>query len=73
MQMMATKIQRKNRSISICIDGLDNHLLCSMRCHLNDMHISEVPKFWAEKPSMTTHATDLTDPFNTAHLLIIPL
>ena len=44
-----------------------------MQCHLNGVHISEVPKFLAESPSVTTHAIELTDPFDAAHILIIPL
>ena len=44
-----------------------------MKFHLNGVHISKAPKFLAESPSMTTHAIELTDPFNTAHLLIISL
>ena len=58
---------------AICIDGQDNYLLCSMQCHLNGVHISEVSKFLAESPSETSHAIELTDPFNTAHPLIILL
>ena len=58
---------------AICIDGLENHLLCPMQCHLSNVHISEVPKFLTESPSVTTHAIDLTDPFDTAHLLTILL
>ena len=44
-----------------------------MQCHLNGVHISEVPKFLAESPSETTHAIELVNPFNVAHPLIIPL
>ena len=55
-----------------CINGLENHLLCNMQYHLNGVHISEVPKFLAESLS-TTHIIQLTDPSDTAHLLIIPL
>ena len=43
-----------------------------MQCHLNGVHISEVPKFLAHSPSVTTHAK-LTDPFDTVHSLIIQL
>ena len=28
---------------TICIDVLEGHSLCSMQCHLNGVHISEVP------------------------------
>ena len=56
---------------AVCTDDLENHLLCPMQCHQNGMHISEVHKLLAESPSMTTHAIKLTDPFDTAHLLIV--
>ena len=58
---------------TICINGLENHLLCLMQCHLKCVHNSKVPKFLVESPSVTTHAIELVDPFNTTHLLIIPL
>ena len=60
-------------SQAICIDGLDNHLLCPMQHFLNGVHINEVPKFLAESPSETTHTIALVDPFNAAHTLIITL
>ena len=44
------KIHRVHRSI------LENHLLCPMQCHRNNVHISEVPKFIAESSNATTHA-----------------
>ena len=44
-----------------------------MQCCLNGVHISEVTKFLAESPSVTTHAIELPDPFDAVHLLIIPL
>ena len=44
-----------------------------MQCPLNGVGISEVPKFLAESPSETTHAIELVNPFDAAHLLIIPL
>ena len=44
-----------------------------MQCHLNGLHISEVPKFLAESPGMTTNATELVNSFDAAHPLIIPL
>ena len=58
---------------AICINGLVNHLLCLMQCHLNGVHISEVPKFLAENLSKNTYAIELADLFDTAHLLIILL
>ena len=44
-----------------------------MECHLNGVHISKVTKFLAEIPHVNTHAIDLTDAFNAAYSLIIPL
>ena len=41
---------------AIFINGLESHLLCLMQCHLNGVHISEVPKFLADSPGGTTHA-----------------
>ena len=46
----------------IPIDGLVNHLLYPMQCHLNGVQISEVPKFLAENLSETTHAIELVNP-----------
>ena len=54
---------------AICIDGLENHLLCPLHCYLNGMHISQVPMFLAESPSVTTHTIMLINPFDTAHPL----
>ena len=58
---------------AICINGLENHLLCHMQCCLNGVHISEVPQFLADRSSVTTHAIELTDLFNATHLLLISL
>ena len=58
---------------AICIDGLENHLLCPMQHCLNDVHINEFPKYLAESSSVSTNAIEITGPFDAAHLLIIPL
>ena len=58
---------------AICIDGLVNHLLCPMQCHLNGIQINEVRKFFAENPSETTHAIEIVNPSIEAHPSIIPL
>ena len=58
---------------AICINSLENHLLCPMQCCWNGVHISEFPMFFAESPSVSTHAIELVNPFNPAHLLIILL
>ena len=58
---------------AICIDGLVNHLLCPMQCHLNSVQISEVPKILTENSNKTTHAIELVDTFDAAHPLIILL
>ena len=54
-------------------DGLVNHLLCLMQCHLNVVQINEVLKFLPENPNKTTHAMELVDPFAAAHSLITSL
>ena len=46
---------------AIQINGQENHLLCSMQCHLNGVYISEVPKFLAMSPSVTTHVIKLIE------------
>ena len=38
---------------------------------LSGMHISKVPKFLAESPSLASHAIQLADSFDAAHSLII--
>ena len=58
---------------AICIDGLGNHLLCPMQCHLNGVQFIEFPKVLAENHSKTTNAIELVNPFSAAHPLIIPL
>ena len=45
---------------------------CSV-IYLNGVYTSEVPKFFTETPSETTHAIELVNPFNAAHPLIILL
>ena len=56
---------------AIQTSSLGNHLLCPMHCHLNSVYISEVPKFLADTPSVTTHAIHLADLFNPILPLII--
>ena len=47
---------------AIQIYGQENHLLYSIQCHLNGVHNSEIPKFLADSPSVTTDAIPLIDP-----------
>ena len=49
-----------------CIDGLESYLYCTMVSHLSGMYISEVLKFLADKPSVTSDAIEVTDPFDVA-------
>ena len=58
---------------AVCINGLEDHVLCPMQHCLNGVLISEVTKFSAESSSVITHAIKLPDPFDAAHPLIIPL
>ena len=55
------------------MNGSENHLLHPMQYHLNGAHISEVTKYLAESPCVTTHAIELPDPFDATHIFIIPL
>ena len=50
---------------AIHINGLESHLLCSMQCHQNSVHISEVTKFLAESLSETTYSIELVTPLMT--------
>ena len=43
-----------------------------MQCHLNGVHICEVPKFLAENPTEATYAIKLVDPFDPVHPLRFP-
>ena len=61
----------KNQDVHI--NGLESHLLCPMQCQLNVVHVSEISKFLADSPSVTTHAIQLLDPLNAAHIIIILL
>ena len=60
-------------NLVIDIDSLENLLLCPMQCCLNGVHISEVPTFLTKSPRVTTHAIELADLFDAAHLLMILL
>ena len=42
-----------------------------MQCPLNSMHISEVLKFLAKRPNVTTHSIQLAYTFHATHSLII--
>ena len=39
--------------------GLDHHLLCPMKCHMNCSLINEVPTFLPPIPSETMHAIQI--------------
>ena len=56
---------------AIQINGLGNHSISPMQCHLNGVYMNEVPKFLAESPSVTTHTIQLLDLFNATHPLMI--
>ena len=58
---------------AICIDGLVNHLLFPMQCHLNGVQISEVTKFLAENPNENIQVIELDKLFDATYSLIILL
>ena len=57
---------------AIHIPGLKHNLLCPMQMRLNDVKISELPKFLAEWPSDKTHAITIPET-NDAEGIVIPL
>ena len=73
MPQQAIQIHRVILVINQAICILERHSLCPMKFQLKGMHISEVPKFLTESPSVTTHAIQLPNPFDVAHPLIILL
>ena len=44
-----------------------------MQCHLNEKHISEVPKILTDHPSVNTQAIQLFELFYVTHPLVINL
>ena len=53
--------------------GLDQHLLCTMQCHVNGVLINKVPMFLVPVPSETMHAIQLENLFGATNPIIIPL
>ncbi len=57
---------------AIHIPHLDHNILCSIQCQVNDLTIKNTPKFLARDSTDHTHALTLTDPNNTAQMVILP-
>ena len=57
-----------NKEVQISV--LANRLSCSKQCHLSYVQSSVVPNFPVDSPSDTTHAIQLVNPLEDAHLLI---
>ena len=47
---------------AIHIPSLKNNLLCPMQLRMNDVQVSETPKFLADNPEDSTHALVIPDP-----------
>ena len=55
---------------AIHIPGLQHNLLCPMQMRLNDVRISEIPKFLADEPTNHTHALMIPETEREDELLI---
>jgi hypothetical protein len=58
---------------AIHIPHLYHHLLCPMQCRVNDMTVTNLPKFLSTDPTDQMHALTLTDPDNPLQPVILPL
>ncbi len=58
---------------AIHIPHLDNHLLCPMQCHVNDVIVNDLPKFLAADPTDQTHALTPINPDNPLQLVTLLL
>ena len=58
---------------AISIPHLEHHLLCPMQARVNDVTISEIPKFLAPNPTNETHFIIVTNPDDPAQRVILPL
>ena len=57
---------------AIYIPSMENNLLCPMQMRLNDVKISEIPKFLTERPADDTHAISVRE-MGTREPYLIPL
>jgi hypothetical protein len=55
------------------IPHLDHHLLCPMQCRVNDLIVSNMPKFLTSDPTDQTHALTIRDPNEPAQMVILRL
>ncbi len=51
---------------AVHIPHLDHHLLCPMKCQVNDMVVDNTPKFLTSDPTDHTHALTIKDPDHPA-------
>ena len=58
---------------AIKMKGLDHHLLCPIKCHMNGVMINEVLEFLIAVPCETMHAIQLENSFDVTHPIIFPL
>jgi hypothetical protein len=57
---------------AIYIPGMENNLLCPMQMRLNDVLVSDIPKFLTEQPSEHTHSLRVRE-MDTRETYLIPL
>ena len=58
---------------AVQVPHLQNHLLCPIQMHLNDVIVSEVPMFLSRRPDDTSHTLQVIDPMDDGSILIIIL
>ncbi len=58
---------------AIYVPEVDHCLLCPMQCWLNGVEINEVPNFFTNDPTTSTHSIQIADPTDDVHPYIIPL
>ena len=56
---------------AILVPSLEHNLLCPMQMRLNDVEVSEIPKFLTDKPSNEVHCIQATD--DSGENITIPL
>jgi hypothetical protein len=58
---------------AIHIPHHDHHLLCLMKCCVNDVTVNDLPKFLVANPTDQTHALTINDPINLLQPVILLL
>ena len=54
----------------ILIPHLEHHLICPMQARVNEVIVNETPRFLAPEPNGETHAIIVTNPDNSAAVIL---